>query len=46
MRQIAFHPNAFDDLKYWAENDIKLLRRLIDLIKDTQRDPFNGIGKH
>ncbi len=34
-----------DDLRYWAENDRKLLLRLLDLMEAIIRDPFMGIGK-
>ncbi len=50
--QIAKHKrevvvaDAFrDDLRYWAENDRKLLLRLLDLMEAIVRDPFTGIGK-
>jgi len=34
-----------DDLRYWAENDRKLLLRLLDLVDAIVREPFTGIGK-
>lgn len=34
-----------DDLRYWAENDRKLLLKLLDLIEATVREPFTGVGK-
>lgn len=34
-----------DDLRYWAENDRKLLLRLLDMMEAIVRDPFTGIGK-
>ncbi len=34
-----------DDLRYWAENDRKLLLRLLDLMEAIVREPFTGIGK-
>ena len=30
---------------YWQENDRKLFRRLVTLLKDIERSPFTGIGK-
>lgn len=36
---------AWDDYLYWQTQDKKLLRRINDLIKDAEREPFCGIGK-
>ena len=36
---------AWDDYLYWQMKDRKLLRRINDLIKDTEREPFSGVGK-
>ena len=40
-----FHPEFLDDLRHWAENDRKLLLRLLSLVEAIMRDPFIGIGK-
>jgi toxin YoeB len=45
VRSIEFDPAAFDDLTWWAEQDRTQAVRIIRLVRDTQRDPFSGIGK-
>lgn len=45
MRKIALLPKAFDEFSVWAEEDSRILIRILALIKDIQRDPFLGIGK-
>lgn len=45
MRNITFTTDAWDDYIYWQSQDKKTLRRINDLIRDTQRAPFEGIGK-
>ena len=30
---------------YWQQTDKKIIRRIHELIKDTMREPFSGIGK-
>ena len=45
MRSIVINQQALDDLKHWSLNDIKLLRKLIDLMESMLLDPFQGIGK-
>lgn len=45
MRSIEFDTAAFDDLAWWAEQDRTQAIRIIRLVRDTQRDPFTGIGK-
>ena len=37
--------SAWDDYLYWQTQDKKLLRRINDLIRDAEREPFSGIGK-
>ncbi|MDP2699662.1 Txe/YoeB family addiction module toxin [Thalassospira sp.] len=44
-RRIAFTPDAWDDYLYWQGQDRKTLKRINQLIRDIQREPFDGIGK-
>jgi len=44
-REAIFQPEFIDDLKYWVKNDRKTALRVIKLIEDILRDPFDGIGK-
>lgn len=44
-RSLEFDPAAFEDLAWWIEQDRQKALRIINLIKDVQRDPFKGIGK-
>ena len=45
MRSLEFDPAAFDDLAWWVEQDRSKALRIIRLIKDVERDPFQGVGK-
>lgn len=45
MRNITFTTDAWEDYIYWQSQDKKTLRRNNELIRDTQRTPFEGIGK-
>jgi toxin YoeB len=45
VRSLEFDPLAFDDLAWWIQQDRKKTLRIIELVKDIQRDPFKGIGK-
>lgn len=40
-----FHDAAWNELMEWAWLDRKTFRRIMQLIRDTERDPFGGIGK-
>jgi toxin YoeB len=42
---ITFEDAAWDDYLYWQQADKATLRRINNLIRDIQRDPFDGIGK-
>jgi toxin YoeB len=42
---LAWTREAWKDYLYWQKQDRKTLKRIIKLIIDTQRSPFEGIGK-
>ena len=44
MHKIQFD-EAWIDYIYWQTQDKKTLKRINNLIKDTERNPFEGIGK-
>ncbi len=43
--KLIFAEHAWEDYWYWQQNDKKILQRINFLIKDIQRQPFDGIGK-
>ena len=43
--RILWEENAWEEYCYWQLQDKKTLKRINMLIKDIQRDSFNGIGK-
>lgn len=43
--QLAWTPYAWEDYLDWQQKDRKILKRVNQLLKDTMRDPFEGIGK-
>ena len=45
MLDVLFLPEDWEDYLYWQTQDKKTLRRVNPLIRDIQRDPFEGIGK-
>jgi toxin YoeB len=45
LRDVVFLPQGWADLNHWALADKKILRRLIRLIEDARRTPFDGAGK-
>ena len=40
-----FTGEAWDDYQYWIKNDKKQLKRINLLIRDIDRNPYEGIGK-
>lgn len=42
---ITFSENAWEDYTYWQTLDKKIVKKMNSLIKDIQRNPFDGIGK-
>ena len=45
MRAVQFHKKAFEQLTNWIKVDLKMVKRIIELIDDIQKNPFVGIGK-
>ena len=43
--KVTLWPTAWDDLRYWQDNDRKTLDRLNSLIEECRRHPFSGTGK-
>lgn len=43
--RIAWEPDAWKEYLDWQQNDAKILARINELIRDTLRHPFNGLGK-
>lgn len=42
---LSFTQRGRDDYQHWIRNDKRMLRRINELIKAVQRDPYGGIGK-
>jgi toxin YoeB len=46
MERINFTSKALVDLEYWKKSgNVIILKRIRQLLKAIQEDPFNGIGK-
>jgi toxin YoeB len=43
--RLLWEDRAWEDYLYWQMQDKKVLKRINALIKDIQRDTFDGIGK-
>lgn len=42
---LAFTDQGWEDYAYWQQNAPKLVERINELLRDTMRHPFTGIGK-
>ena len=43
--ELVWLPLGWEDYLDWQRTDKKVLKRINQLIKETMRDPFEGIGK-
>jgi len=43
--RIVFTASAWNDYLWFQQQERKLLKRINDLIRDSIRSPFSGIGK-
>lgn len=44
-KRIVFESSAFEDFTEWTVLDKKIYRKIVELIKDINRSPFEGLGK-
>ena len=42
---LVWHDAAWEEYLYWQSQDKKTLKRINLLIKDIERNPYEGIGK-
>ena len=40
-----FTDEAWNDYLYWEKNDKKIIKKINKLIKDIEREPYEGVGK-
>lgn len=45
MYKIVFDYTAFEDFNNWANEDKKIYNKIVGLIKEISRTPFQGTGK-
>ncbi|MEP1444590.1 MAG: Txe/YoeB family addiction module toxin [Paraglaciecola sp.] len=43
--KLTFSTKAWEQYLYWQTTDKKILKRINTLIKDIQREPYEGLGK-
>ncbi len=43
--RLVFAELAWEDYLYWQKQDKRMVDRINKLIRETQREPFSGIGK-
>jgi len=41
---VIFLNQAWEDYLYWQRHDKKVLKKINNLLRDIDRDPFQGIG--
>ena len=42
---LSFADDAWEDYLYWQQQDKKILKKINRLIKEIQRNPFEGLGE-
>lgn len=45
MSNISFADDAWSEYLYWQTQDKKTLKKINALLKEIQRNPFDGAGK-
>ncbi|MFT5836211.1 MAG: toxin YoeB [Sulfurimonas sp.] len=42
---LVFADKAWEDYLYWQKNNKQILKKINSLIKEIQREPFEGLGE-
>ena len=45
MKKTILDISVIEDLKAWAKDEPKLVKRVFELIEDIHKNPFVGLGK-
>ena len=45
MSKLVFSEKGWDDYLYWQFSDKSILRKINELLKDVQRNGYEGLGK-
>lgn len=45
MRSVKFQGNSFEEFNDWLLRDKKLFQRIVRIIQECRRSPFDGLGK-
>jgi toxin YoeB len=45
MRDVKFLGNSFEDFLDWGQTNKQLQKRIVRMIQEVRRTPFEGIGK-
>ena len=45
MNQTIFDHSVIEDLKAWAKDEPKLVKKVFELLADIHRNPYVGLGK-
>ncbi len=44
-KNLEFDQAAIEDLSYWVTKDPRKAKKILDLIQEVSKDPFQGTGK-
>jgi len=45
MKNILFEKAAFEDIAYWIKTDVRMMKKIIQLLENIQQTPYEGLGK-
>ena len=45
MKSILFEKTAFEDIAYWIKTDVRMMKKIIQLLENIQQSPYEGLGK-
>ncbi len=43
--KIVFTPNSWEEYEFWQKNDVQMVEKINELIRNAKRSPFQRLGK-
>ena len=45
MKDFLFEKTAFEDVAFWVKTDVRMMKKIIQLLENIQQTPYEGLGK-
>jgi toxin YoeB len=43
--KLVWTPNSWEEYEFWQKNDMQMVEKINELVRNCKRTPFQGLGK-